>query len=129
MEFIDKIKQKPEKYIVENIKEGLRNWFYAIEDIKDKYEEGFEKAETINELMQLKKELLINILEELPLNPTTCYFCIKNHYNYQSTICKTCEYGKEYGICAKANSSYDRIIHVHQHLIETIDTKYWREYE
>jgi hypothetical protein len=83
-------------------------------------------ATTIDEVMTIKKGLMIKLVDALPMGPSTCYFC-KLYFPFH---CGDCEYGAERGICTSLgeicnDSSFGRIEEALAKLEETIEQEYW----
>ena len=100
----------------------FEQWSNSIKHIIDKIISAMRKAETVEELMALKRELLLRLLDMLPLHANYCYFCVKNF-----TRCEKCEYAKFHGICTKEPSDYATIKRKLDELKTLIKYRYYAE--
>jgi len=114
----DFIKEK----VVKNIRETLDRMYEVIEAML----EGMKEAETVDEFMRLKKNLLVRWLEFMPLGIAHCYFCMM-HFDEADDwpICELCWYGDMHGICSKEGSDFSIICDLYKELIRLIEELYW----
>jgi len=115
-----KVNKDVKEKLIKSLKDWL-DWFYK--SIEFKIEE-IKEAETVEKIMQLKKELLVFCLEGLPLEDIHCYFCILQDYKNDST-CKGCLYAKIHGYCADVKSDYKKVKMAIGKAIDTIEEKYY----
>lgn len=86
----------------------------AIEEIKN--------ADTVEEIMDAKCDLLTAIVDVMPLNVAACYFCLINFPE-----CSRCGYAKKHGDCNRDNSTYDKIQTAKQRLRDELELYYYGE--
>lgn len=93
----------------------------------EKADNKMESARTANGVMKAKKQLLIDILENVPLHSGACYFCVVKE-SIPGENCMTCEYGKKHGMCYPGNekrSTFDKISSTIEDLMCLIRDTYW----
>ena len=82
-----------------------------------------KKAKSVEWIMKIKKQLLLDLVNYLPLGTNSCYFCLL-HSN-----CISCEYAKHHKICTEKNSDYKKIRNAQDNLYNTIKDNYYRDGE
>ena len=100
--------------------ENFEKWLRGVNTDMNYYIEKIKEAETVEEIMKLKKNLLLEYLYNAPLDSTTCYFCI-----YNNEFCEFCSYAKTHGFCGDSDSDYRKIKSAFRKLVELIDKKYY----
>jgi len=65
-----------------------------------------QEAGSVEEIMELKQEILSLWAQMLPLGGDYCYFCLLLAW-WQD--CQECLYGKVHGICSEAGSDFQKI--------------------
>jgi hypothetical protein len=83
---------------------------------------------TINEVMSIKRKLLLAMVENLPLSNIHCYYCMINE-----GICHDCKYKNKHGgiRCMIQNdgdehSSYGKVQIAKRELVKVIGKEYWK---
>jgi len=71
-----------------------------------------------------KKNLLLQIVENIPIGYATCYYCLLLDGDEGDGSCYMCDYGQSHGICGQPNSSYSQIISIKRKLKTVIAEKY-----
>ena len=115
-----KVNKDVKKRLIANLKCWLQDLNNSVKTIL----KHMRKAETVEEIMQLKKDLLILCLEKLPLEDDHCYFCVLQDYKDISD-CKGCLYAKVHGYCENINSDYKKVKIAVGKAIDTIEEKYY----
>jgi len=115
-----KVDKDVKKRLIANLKYWLQDLNNSVKTIL----KHMKKAETVEEIMQLKKDLLILCLEKLPLDDIHCYFCILQDYKNNSS-CKNCLYAKIHGYCDDVKSDYKKVKMAVGKAIDTIEEKYY----
>jgi len=115
-----KIDKSVKKELIENLEDWLDRFHDAIEFKIEKMKD----AKTVEEIMQLKKELLVLCLKKLPLGDSYCYFCILQDYK-DICGCKSCLYAKVHGYCNNVDSDYKKVKMAIGKAIDTIEEKYY----
>jgi len=82
-----------------------------------------EEAETVEEIMAIKKEILLDLIENMPLSYAYCYFCLM-----LITKCYECPYMKHHGACNDDGSTWRNIIRAKTRLTLALED-YYREGE
>ena len=101
---------KVDESVKDKLVENLERWFEDyVDTIEDIIKRQISQANTVEELMEYKRSLLLSCLR-LPLSWRHCYFCIRNYRTKRS--CDSCEYAKYHGKCI-----------VHKKLVNTIEFK------
>ena len=99
---------KVDKDVKKRLIANLKCWLQDLNNSVKTILKHMKEAETVEEIMQLKKELLVLCLERLPLGDSHCYFCILQDYK-NNFACRGCLYAKTHGYCAKVKSDYKKI--------------------
>jgi len=115
---------KIDKSVKKELIENLENWLDRFHDAIEFKIEEMKDAKTVEEIMQLKKELLFLCLERLPLGDSYCYFCILQDYKNNSS-CKNCLYAKIHGYCNDVKSDYKKVKMAVGKAIDTIEKFYY----
>ena len=116
---------KVDKIVVDRLVENLKRNRDNIFDIYTSYIEDIEDAGSVEEIMKVKQDLLVELVDKLPLFNAVCYFCL-----LQSRLglmnCEKCMYGKIHGICMNKNSDYGKIIDMKDRFIDVISSLYYK---
>jgi len=111
----------------EEIKERLtRNLDSTLSRLEEKISihlDRMRKAESVEEIMYEKREILLAWLECLPLHPDHCYFCIQHLVNN----CTRCRYKDFHGKCIQPDSHYAEINDAKKQLLSKIANYYLHE--
>jgi len=119
---------KTERFILKAIVKSIRDAEQALQRLLDENLHRMEKAETVEEVMAIKKDILIDWITTLPILGVNCYFCYGfSELNVQEP-CKICPYGKIHGKCSDPNSDYRFIRERQSELIGAI-CRYYPFYE
>jgi len=97
-----------DKEIKEVYIKNLKHWKDLLCGILEGWIERSEKARTVEELMRIKKFLLLSYLDLFPLSGSECYFCIAKELG-KIKSCEECLYGKENGFCYQPGSAWSVI--------------------
>ena len=111
-----KVCKEVQKWVVDNLEAWKRKFFEKI-DIRI---EEIEKAKTIEEFMYAKKNLLQDVIMELPLDGNLCYFC-------KMYRCYECTYNIYHGNCYIDGSDYRKIQNMKGELLAALDHYYTGE--
>lgn len=71
-----------------------------------------EMADTVEEMMKLKQDLIRTYIGYLPVYEQGCYFCVqrKQHqYPPEESLCDNCPYGRLHGICSRGGSDWSKM--------------------
>ena len=85
-----------------------------------------KQAETVEEIMEYKQELLMELVQNLPLTVDTCYFCLLHNFEDDVHACNKCEYKKFHGKCTEDESDFSSIMNKVHELAQEIDGKYYK---
>lgn len=119
MEVNEEIKQK----LVKN----LKNWLDDTVFWMDHFIQLIESAETVEDIMKFKRDLLTTYIGDLPVSDKYCYFCLLHEREmYSGRDCINCEYAKHHKMCNDLNSDWRRIIAARNELMNVIDKLYYR---
>ena len=89
-----------QKKIVNQIIDSLRQ---TKEDIDLSFTSSIKElkeAKTVEDIMEIKKRILLDISYSFPLDSDSCYFCI-----LYDMACGKCEYGKVHKMCERSYGS------------------------
>jgi len=78
------------------------------------------KAKTVEEIMELKRDLLKAYVDLMPMGVDCCYFCMLRGPN-----CDRCEYGRVHGFCPELGSDYSDLVNAREDLRKAI-AKYYK---
>jgi len=112
-----KVDEEVRRQLIEN----LKIWLKRLNRIVKSLVKDMEEAETVEEIMALKRELLLRYICLIPISASYCYFCIKHDLE-----CNKCEYAKHHGICTYAESDYAKIIDKAKELELTVAELYYK---
>ena len=117
-----KVDEEIKKELVKNLKEWQKELNYHI----DFCIEGIKNSKTVEDIMRYKRNLLYMCVRELPLQATTCYFCLLHRDKKTEDLnCEDCEYGKLHGICFEPDSDYQSILKIRNQLRCEIEFLYF----
>jgi len=80
---------------------------------------NMENADTVETLMQLKRDLLSVWLRTLPIDIEHCYFCVVHNL-----LCDKCEYARYHGRCEDYDSDYTKLKHIWDATIDCVGSYY-----
>ena len=116
------------KSAVDEVRVCLQNCGETIADAFENADSKMVGARTVNGVMEAKKQLLIDILENVPLQSDACYFCVVKD-SIVGEHCGTCYYGKKHGICYGSGddnqSTFAKIDNALEDLMSLINGTYW----
>lgn len=126
-----KIEKATRDELVKNLKKWKRDNNKAINQCISAIEDVALGTKTgVEEVMYLKKELLLALLERFPVKADTCYFCILHDFEEKGIdACKQCEYAKKHQACDSLHSGYQVVAHQKGLLQETISRLYFKKGE
>jgi len=93
--------RKFQRELVKNLERHIREFSHGYRFLVKKIRE----ARSVEEIMELKREILLFWIRELPLRSVHCYFCLLP----VGEDCQGCLYGKIHGICSRKDSDYLKI--------------------
>jgi len=102
---------------------NLKSRFSRLEEWILLYLNQMKQAATVEEIMQIKREMLLAWLEYLPLRPENCYFCIE----HSKDKCTGCRYKDFHGKCTEPDSHYAKIIEARRQLESEVKNYYLDE--
>jgi len=89
---------KVDKDVLETLVVCLENALRDLEKDVHFHINKIREAGTVEDIMHLKKQLLVDWLRDIPLGADECYFCIL----YEDD-CERCIYAKYHGACAESS--------------------------
>ena len=96
---------KVDKDVQERLVKNLKNWQKELNEGIDGIIEYISKADTVEQIMRAKKNLLCHLLKRFPLTAAHCYFCLKI-IEKELLTCEHCPYAKKHKICDEDGSDY-----------------------
>jgi len=105
------------KELIDNLEDWLDEFNAKMKGIID----NMRKAKSVEEVMKLKKEMLLKILDMMPLSASYCYFCILHFED-----CSECIYSDYHGSCIDLASDYVKIMDKKRELWRMIDELYYK---
>lgn len=117
--------EKFDKDIAKIIGVRLENYGAIISDAFQHEVAHINNAETIDDVMSAKRNLMVQIAKNIPIRDDTCYFCV--HYRGRGSLgCDICSYSETHdGRCGDRDSVWRKIIDAKWVLIDLIQKKYW----
>lgn len=115
-------KNKFDKRIVEQIRDNVKGKERVVSSYFKEFDCKMQVAESIDDVMKAKKELLSNLTYSFPVAGTHCYFCLIDYR------CLHCSYGKAHGKCSGNNgeaNTWWKILEKIKDLRSCIDEEYW----
>jgi len=88
----------------------------------DVFKKHINTVDTEEGFMQCKAELLLDLVDNLPISNDYCYFCVKR--GSASLGCDSCRYGKANGVCMVPSSRFQKILDVWDKLKMVIKYEY-----
>jgi len=115
---------KVNKAIQEWLVENLTDWLDRLYDDMKHWVNKIKEAETVEDIMRYKKDMLVDYVNSMPIRSNDCYFCLL----YQGDDCEEvpCEYGVVHGFCNNDGSDYEEIRKLRNKLRREIEEKYYR---
>ena len=97
-------------------------------EIFNEYIYKIAQAESVEEIMLYKKELLVFLLKVFPIDASCCYFCLLHRIVDSSLECSDCEYARHHGICNVGPylSDWGKIYSHYTSLKNAIDKHYYK---
>ena len=113
-----KVNEDIKRRLVEN----LESWKEMIDDTINMYINEIKNIGTVEELMRIKRDLLIDFVYKIPLSRDYCYFCLADMAYDKS--CGECEYARYHGQCSSDQSTYSNIEKAAHKLIAELERYY-----
>jgi len=98
---------KVEKEVLDKMVKNLIENKEEISKIYSDYISKIKNANSVEEVMDLKKKLLYELIQNLPMGCKHCYFCIK----YYDSPCEECEYADYHGTCISNDSLWNDLMY------------------
>lgn len=115
---------KVNRVVREMLVENLDDWLNKLYDDIHYWIKKISKAETVEDVMKHKQDLLLDYVNSIPLGWGYCYFCLLyNGYSCEEVLC---EYGVVHGFCDSTNSDYATIQSLKRELKKEILNRYYR---
>lgn len=109
--------------IQEQLVKNLEDWLYGLHRIMKKYQIKIAEAESIEDIMRYKRDMLLHYVKSMPLGIDQCYFCL---LYWLDDDCESCEYSTVHGVCDDNGSDYREIDMLWNKLMKAIEEKYYR---
>jgi len=115
-----KADEEIKKEMAENIRINLRRLQEKTECLLSE----IASAETVEEVMRKKRLILLLWLDYMPMDESSCYFCLLNERT-DVELCRGCEYAEVHGFCSDKDSDYAQIWRAKKNLRQLIQEKYY----
>jgi len=111
-----------QELLVDNLS-GWLGWLDRLNDSMRRWIDKINEAESVEDIMRYKKEMLLDYLDSMPIGPDECYFCLL----HQTDDCEeVCEYGMIHGFCNDEDSDHGEIRKLVNELRQRIEETYYR---
>ena len=121
-----KVDEKTRKLMVANMRDGWRE----IDTLVKGMIELVKSAKSVEEIMNLKKSILLKIFNPTFISSDNCYFCTERFDKWGAVKeCKGCRYSKIHGKCNEKDSDWRIIRDKLYDLINAIETNYVKKDE
>lgn len=107
----------------EQLVENLEEWLYGLHRVMKYYIKKISEAESVEDIMFLKKDMLARYVNSMPVGIDQCYFCLAYWWRDD---CESCEYAAVHGVCDTPDSDYKQIDKLWNKLMKAIDEKYYK---
>lgn len=107
------------KKVIYELNENKNDMVHNLEIILD----DMSKVRSVNGIMKLKKQFMIDVLDGIPLDVGSCYFCVYGAFPRGG--CGDCAYGKTHGVCGNDDAAYTKIESASEKLRDLINDTYW----
>ena len=122
-EFNDWVEEEEEpevdQEILEEMKNSIQNKVDTLKESVAYYLKDLMTAETLESVMEIKREILLEFVDKMPLGIHACYFCIKHQDN-----CDECKYGEVHGKCLDSDSDYHQVEIIRRSLKQALRDHY-----
>ena len=85
---------------------NFKSWLNELDKGLKEYIEKMEKAKSVEDLMAIKRDLLLFYVNQTPTTAAYCYFCILYRDEDDRVHCERCEYARYHGVCEEAGSDW-----------------------
>lgn len=118
---------KVDESVREELVENLEDWFECLYREIMKYLRKIKEAESVEDIMFLKRDMLLHYVKSMPVGIEQCYFCLLHWLDdCEPCECGVCEYGVVHGVCDTPDSDYREIYMLWNELMKAIEEKYYR---
>lgn len=115
------------KRVIKKLAKNIETARKIINEDFDNFINKINEAETVEQVMKAKKELLVHILADMPLFSAHCYFCIQKYlHDGPNYVCVGCKYAVKHNPCNKEGSSWKKIVKEGQKFIKVISEEYYK---
>jgi len=122
----EKGRMKVDKDVQERLVENLSGWLGWLDILYDNMKSWInkiEKAETVEDVMKFKRDMLLDYLDSMPIGPDECYFCLLHQMDCEEA---PCEYGMVHGFCSNEDSDHREIRKLVGELRQVLEERYYR---
>lgn len=107
------------KKVIDELNETKNDMVNKLETTLD----AMSNVRSVNGIMKLKKQFMIDVLAGMPLDVGSCYFCVYGAFPRGG--CGDCTYGKTHGVCGNDDAAYTKIENASEELRDLIIATYW----
>ncbi len=101
------------------LEERFREWRDRFFRDVERYIKKIRTAKTEEEIMEAKRDLLVSIVQNLPLSKKYCPFCLIYNSN-----CDKCSHAKQHGDCHEYDSDYSIMLRARNNFIDALKLYY-----
>ena len=118
---------KINKVVAEVVADNILSSATKLYNLTKYYTDKMKEAETVEEIMDYKKKILLKWLSEFPIFSQHCYFC-----EYHNNHCESCEYADYHGVCEEDDLSaefFNKLINIVRNYQEEETVNSWHMIE
>lgn len=119
-----------DKKVMKKLIDNFRCWENGIKsNIEEFINVDLAEVETVEELMSIKTDIILTMLDYIPITSDYCYFCLElDNLNCDKEKCSKCAY-KDYhnGTCEEKSSDFMKIFDAKEALADYIVNLYYKE--
>ena len=92
----------------------------------DDYIKALKLSRSVEGIMRAKQSFLTNLVKNLPLGTSNCYFCLLHEPIPGFGSCNNCQWSKFHGTCCTPDSDYHKIEDLRMQLKGAIEESYYK---
>lgn len=106
------------------ILKNMQKWESGSKEAFQTWRMEVTAANTHEEATAAKRNLLIRLLQWIPIRQDTCSFCLEHKRAFGPPVCERCPFGEVKGICGQSTSTWGKLNKQFQRLERTVMKTY-----